>query len=111
MKLYDEVVTAALDLQEAIDQPIRYFAFPFGMHPNLTSAAFQVARDAGFDAACSGYGGYNLPGDDPFHIQRRCIDGPVIRLKNWATVDPLRKLLIPRFEYDTTINAEACAAN
>lgn len=110
VELHDELITATKDLEAAVDQPIRHFAFPFGMHENLTSAAFHAAREGGFEAVCSAYGGYNVPGDDPFHIQRRCIDGPVIRLKNWVTVDPLRKMMIPRFEYDPAACAEPCEA-
>ena len=99
--LYDELVAARDDLQQALDTSIRYFAFPFGLHENLSVAAFRVAREAGYAGACSAYGGYNFPGDDAFHIQRRCVDGPAICLKNWAVIDPLRYGRTARFEYQT----------
>ena len=70
---------------------MRYFAFPYGQHENLSADAFRVAVDAGYDGVCSAYGGYNFPGDDPFHIRRIHADPELIRLKNWLTVDP-RKL-------------------
>ncbi len=47
---------------------------------------------------CSAYGGFNFPGDDPFHLQRIPVDDDMIRLKNWVTQDP-RKICTPRFEY------------
>lgn len=107
--LVDELVTARDELQAAIGQRIRYFAFPFGGHENLTSEAFALAREAGYDAVCSAYGGYNVPGDDPFHLQRRCIDGPAIRVKNWATFDFLREFRIPRFTPDDFVSRPVAA--
>ena len=97
--LADEVVAATRDLEAAVGQRIRYFAFPFGMHANLQPAAFGLAREAGLEAVCSAYGGYNRPGDDPFHLQRFGGEGPLVRLKNWVTVDPLKERRIRRFVY------------
>lgn len=103
--LRDEVVTAGEELQRAVGHPVRYFAFPFGGHSNLNARAFHLARDAGYDGVCSAYGGYNWPGDDPFHLQRICIDGPVVRLKNWATLDPWKELQTRRFFYGPEVVA------
>ena len=97
-QLFDEVIVATRDLEAALDRPIRYFAFPFGMHANLNQTAFHLAKEHGFEAVCSAYGGYNFPGDDPFHIQRIHADPNFVRLKNWLTVDP-RKVNIRRFDY------------
>lgn len=102
-KLQDEVVTAGEDLQTALDAPIRYFAFPFGQHRHLSARAFRMADSAGYDGVCSAYGGYNYPGDDAFHLQRICTDGPLIRMKNWVTVDPLKQLQLRRFFYGPEI--------
>ena len=97
-QLFDEVIGATRDLEAALDRPIRYFAFPFGMHANLNQTAFHLAKEHGFEAVCSAYGGYNFPGDDPFHLQRIHADPNFVRLKNWLTVDP-RKVNIRRFDY------------
>jgi peptidoglycan/xylan/chitin deacetylase (PgdA/CDA1 family) len=99
--LFDELVTARDDLQAAVGVPIRYFAFPFGEHKNLSAQAFHMAREAGFEGVLSAYGGYNYAGDDPFHLQRKGVDGPLVRIKNWATIDPFRHRGIPRFNYGT----------
>jgi peptidoglycan/xylan/chitin deacetylase (PgdA/CDA1 family) len=96
-QLQREIVESGKRLEALVDQPVRYFAFPFGQHANLTSRAFQLAREAGYEAVCSAYGGYNFPGDDPFHLQRIHVDD-MIRLKNRTTVDP-RKTRTPRFLY------------
>lgn len=87
--LVDELVTARGDLEAALDHPIRYFAFPFGLRENISAEALHLAREAGYEGVCSAYGGYNFPGDDPFHLRRRGVDGPVIRLMNFALFNPL----------------------
>ncbi len=94
-----EVVAAGEELHSALGRPVRYFAFPFGQHANLNAAAFALARQAGYEAVCSAYGGFNFPGDDPFHLQRIVLGDDMIHLKNGATVDPC-KVKTPRFAYD-----------
>ena len=89
--LFDEIVGSKRDLEDSLGCPIRYFAFPFGMPENLSTTAFRVAFEAGLWGVCSAYGGYNLPGDDSFHIQRIHGDPEWSRFRNWLTVDP-RKL-------------------
>jgi peptidoglycan/xylan/chitin deacetylase (PgdA/CDA1 family) len=98
--LVDELVTARDDLATAIGRPIRYFAFPYGRHENLSVDAFKLARQAGFAGVCSAYNGYNYPGDDPFHLQRCGVDAAYARLRNWSTIDPLRHRRVSRFRYD-----------
>ncbi len=84
--LRDELRIAQQELQEITGTPVRYFAFPYGQQANLSQVAFDYARSL-YDGACSAYGGYNFPGDDPFHIQRIAVDDELIRLKNWLTLD------------------------
>ncbi|MBX3433986.1 MAG: polysaccharide deacetylase family protein [Pirellulales bacterium] len=90
-RLYDEIVGSKHDLELLIERPVRYFAFPFGLRENLSEAAFRIAFHAGFWGVCSAYGGYNLPGDDPFHLQRIHGDPSWSQFCNWLTIDP-RKL-------------------
>lgn len=96
-RLHEELIGSRDELQQALGRPMRYFAFPFGRHANLSSAAFHLARQAGYEAICSAYGGVNLPGDDPFHLQRFGADGAAIRLINWASGDPLQERRVRRF--------------
>lgn len=100
-ELFSEVVLAADELRAAIGHPVRYFAFPYGLHGNLSREAFRLGAEAGYEAMCSAYGGFNYPGDDPFHLQRIPVDSTMIRLKNWVTGDP-RKLRTKRWVYQTT---------
>ncbi|TWT39642.1 polysaccharide deacetylase family protein [Blastopirellula retiformator] len=95
-QLYDEVVLATRELADAVGQSIRYFAFPYGLPKNLNDRAFEMCRDEGLLGVCSAYGAYNMPGDDPFHLQRIHGDPQMSRLRNWLTIDP-RKLSIPRY--------------
>ncbi len=98
-QLYDEVVTAGRELSELVQRPMRYFAFPYGLHRNLTAESFCVAREAGYRGVCSAYGGYNFPGDDPFHLQRFHADEEWIRWKHCMTIDPRRIRKTRRFDY------------
>jgi len=90
-QLKNEVVGSKQELEDELGLPINYFAFPYGLHENLSTAAFRIAYSAGFAGVCSAYGGYNFPGDDPFHLRRFHADPEFIRFVNWMTVDP-RKL-------------------
>ncbi|MCR4411891.1 MAG: polysaccharide deacetylase family protein [Thermoguttaceae bacterium] len=90
-QLRREIVLARDELERLIRRPVRYFAFPFGQPEHLDRRAMAMAREAGYDAVCSAYGGYNFPGGDGFHLRRIPADGYLIRLKNWMTLDP-RKL-------------------
>jgi peptidoglycan/xylan/chitin deacetylase (PgdA/CDA1 family) len=103
--LVREVVAAKEELQTVLARPVRYLAFPYGLHANLNPAAFALAEAAGYAGVCSAYGGYNFPGDDPFHLQRIVIDDDMIRLKNWVTMDP-RKLRTRRFRYEESGDRE-----
>jgi peptidoglycan/xylan/chitin deacetylase (PgdA/CDA1 family) len=98
-RLHDELLVARDELQELIGGSVRYFAFPYGQHANLSPAAFEMARSAGYEGVCSAYGGFNFPGDDPFHLQRIHVDDDMIRLKNWVTVDPRKLRASRRYEY------------
>lgn len=98
-RIYDEVVVAGRELAECADCPVRYFAFPFGLPRNLNATAFQMARDAGYLGVCSAGGGYNIPGGDPFHLQRVHGDPEWVRWKNWLTVDPRKLRRGERFDY------------
>ncbi len=92
--MQDEIVGSKHDLEQALEREIRYYAFPYGQPSDLSTAAFQMAFQAGYQGVCSAYGGYNFPGDDPFHLRRIHADCEMVRVKNWLTVDP-RKLRHP----------------
>ena len=90
-RLLDEIVGSKCELEAALERQINYFSFPTGLIENLSAEAFRIACQAGYRGVCSAYGGYNLPGDDPFHLRRIHADVELVRFKNWLTIDP-RKL-------------------
>jgi peptidoglycan/xylan/chitin deacetylase (PgdA/CDA1 family) len=98
-RLIDEVVTSCKELEAALGQRIRYFAFPFGAFEDLSVEALDLARTAGYAGICSAYGGWNSPGDDPFHIRRHCVDGLPCRSKDRAIIDPVRERRLRRLAY------------
>ncbi len=108
-KLYDELVGGGEELQQALGRPVRYFAFPFGLPGNLNTQIFRLAHEFGYEGVCSAYGGYNFPGDDPFHLQRVHAED-MLRLKNWVTVDPRKTRLARSFVYLKTAAEPAGAA-
>jgi peptidoglycan/xylan/chitin deacetylase (PgdA/CDA1 family) len=95
--LHHEIVGSKRDLEGIIGRPVRYFAFPYGLQRNLSQAAFRTAFAAGFWGVCSAYGGYNVPGDDPFHIHRIHGDPSWARFYNSLTIDPRKLQRVARF--------------
>jgi peptidoglycan/xylan/chitin deacetylase (PgdA/CDA1 family) len=93
-QLVDEIAGSKRELEAALEREVPYFAFPFGQLTDLSTAAFQIAYEAGYLGVCSAYGGYNWPGDDSFHLRRIHADPELVRLKNWLMIDP-RKVRYP----------------
>jgi peptidoglycan/xylan/chitin deacetylase (PgdA/CDA1 family) len=95
--LHLEIAGSKRDLEDLTGRAVRYFAFPYGLHANLSAAAFRTAFQAGYWGVCSAYGGYNLPGDDAFHLQRIHGDPNWTRFRNWVTGDPRMFRSVQRF--------------
>ncbi len=106
-RIRHELFDSKRALEDLIGREVRYFAFPFGCHEHLSKRAFALAKEAGYHAVCTAYGGYNLPGDDPFNIQRFHGDESLLRLIHRATIDP-RLLRVPRYEYTLPSPAPVC---
>ena len=96
--LFEEIVGSKQDLEAMVEQPVRYFACPYGQPKNLTAEAFQIAQQAGFAGVCSAYGGYNFPGGDPFHLERFHADPEFVRFKHWLSVDAVKRITSPSFD-------------
>jgi peptidoglycan/xylan/chitin deacetylase (PgdA/CDA1 family) len=95
-ELHRQVVEGGERLAACVERRVRYFAFPYGQFRNLSSRAMDLAYAAGYEAVCSGYGGYNFPGNSPFHLQRIPIDDSLSQLTSAVFLDP-RKLHTPRW--------------
>jgi peptidoglycan/xylan/chitin deacetylase (PgdA/CDA1 family) len=83
-----EILDSRHRLQDWTGQPIRFFAFPYGLVENISQAAIDVVVEAGFEGFVSAYGAYNWAGEDGYHLQRIHGDPELSRFLNWLTLDP-----------------------
>ena len=90
-QLRTEIHDVRKKLQDWSQQPVNYFAFPFGLAKNITQRAIDFVFDAGFECFVSAAGGHNWPGFDANHLQRVHGDPGMAAVANWLTLDP-RKL-------------------
>ena len=49
----EEIVGSKHDLEDILHREVRYFAFPYGLPHNMSTAAFRIAYEAGFRGICS----------------------------------------------------------
>jgi hypothetical protein len=90
-QLRTEIHDVRKKLQDWSQQPVNFFAFPFGLAKNITQRAIDFVFDAGFECFVSAAGGHNWPGFDANHLQRVHGDPGMAAVANWLTLDP-RKL-------------------
>ncbi len=98
-QIREEIVESKDELEQLIGRPVRYFAFPIGLRPQLTQAAIETVYEAGFWGFCSAFGAYNLPGRDAFHIRRFHGDPQYSRFLNWTSLDPRKIRREPNVRY------------
>jgi len=94
-----QIAVAKDQLEQAIGTRVRYFAFPYGMPPQLTTAAIAAVGRANLDGFCSAFGAYNLPGRDAPHIRRFHGDRDFNRFRNWISFDRRKVNDEPKIEY------------
>ncbi len=83
-----EIVDSRKKLQDLSGQPVRYFAFPYGMPENMSADAIDTVYEAGFDGFASAYGDWNFVGDDSYHIRRIHGNQGLQSIANWLSLDP-----------------------
>ncbi len=106
--LRDEIIGSARELEEWTGQPVRYFAFPFGLPANTSQLAVDIVAEAGFEGFCTAFGEWNWPNSTGYHLRRIHADPGTESLKNWLTYDPrkLRKTVpVPFQEPQTEFHA------
>ncbi len=101
----DEIRYAKEELEQVIGRRVRYFAFPFGLKPQLTQSAIASVYRAGYDGFCSAYGAYNLIGRDDFHLRRFHGDPDFARFINWVSFDERKLRHEPSIRYTREPNA------
>lgn len=65
-----EILGAKTDLENELAATVDLFAYPYGRRNNLDEANRELVKAAGFRCCCSSFGGINVPGDDPFRLER-----------------------------------------
>jgi peptidoglycan/xylan/chitin deacetylase (PgdA/CDA1 family)/GT2 family glycosyltransferase len=68
----EEIAGSRADLEQALQAPVRLFAYPFGAYDNT---ALDAARQADFLAACSVRRGPNSPNTPAFELRRTEVYG------------------------------------
>jgi peptidoglycan/xylan/chitin deacetylase (PgdA/CDA1 family) len=66
----EEILGARLELEKHLGASVKSFAYPYGGRHNLTEANRELVKAASFRCCCSGFGGVNVPGTDPFDLRR-----------------------------------------
>ncbi len=73
--LHDELSAPLAVLREWSGSPNVAMAYPFGGRDDITTDGVLAAKEAGYSALVSNFGGENFPGDDPFSVRRVDIGG------------------------------------
>lgn len=94
-----EIIDAKCELEQMIGRAVRFFAFPYGMPQQLTQMAIEAVYEAGFQGFCSAFGGYNLVGQDAFHLRRFHCDQEFNRFANWLSFDTRKVRMQPAVRY------------
>lgn len=72
--LWSETHGARVQLEDACDRRIRFFAYPYGQLGDFDAAAEAAVAAAGFEAACSTHFGRGSRLDERFRLRRVGID-------------------------------------
>ena len=70
-----ELARCRTKIQEALGAPPTLFAYPFGGRENMSPAALELVREAGFECCLASFGGVNPPVADPFKLNRISVGG------------------------------------
>jgi peptidoglycan/xylan/chitin deacetylase (PgdA/CDA1 family) len=97
--IHEQVIEDKDRLEQMIGKSVRYFAFPYGLAAQLKPMVIDAVYRAGFEGFCSAFGGYNVIGQDWFHIRRFHGDPEFSRLVNWASFDPRKVDREPFIDY------------
>jgi peptidoglycan/xylan/chitin deacetylase (PgdA/CDA1 family) len=69
----EELVASRKALQDQLEQPVRWFAYPFGGQNHLRPEFVPLIREAGYEGALSAFGGSIRPGIDDQVLPREAV--------------------------------------
>ena len=70
-----ELARCRAKIEEALGAPPTLFAYPFGGPENMSPAALELVREAGFKCCLASFGGVNPPVADPYQLNRISVGG------------------------------------
>ncbi len=73
-ELQFEIAHCKLRIEDELLQPVAHFAYPSGRTEEISSAAKEAVRQAGFETAVTTVTGQVGPGDDRLWLQRVVVD-------------------------------------
>lgn len=73
-RLREEIRTSKTRLEERLNTPVKYFAYPFGSKKSYNSVIEEIVRESGYEAAFTNILGSNKKGDNLFKLKRTRID-------------------------------------
>ncbi len=84
----EEISRSKAHLEEILNGPVISFAYPYGARSHYTAETIAAVREAGYQCACSNFGGTVLHGADLWQLPRFLVrdwDGDEFarRLRNW----------------------------
>ena len=65
-----EIADSKRVLEEKIQKPVKYFAYPYGTEADFNEDIRNIVRDSGYACALTFIGGYNDQNTDPFALKR-----------------------------------------
>jgi CelD/BcsL family acetyltransferase involved in cellulose biosynthesis/peptidoglycan/xylan/chitin deacetylase (PgdA/CDA1 family) len=69
-RLETEIMGSKNKIEEALDLPVRHFAYPFGQPSDVSDEAKKIVQRSGFSSAVTTVWGFNRPGDDLYDLKR-----------------------------------------
>lgn len=68
-----EIVESKRVLEEKIQKPVKYFAYPYGTETDFSEDIKNIVRDSGYTCALTFMGGYNDQNSDIFALERMAL--------------------------------------
>jgi len=79
----EELTYSKKILEDQLEAPIKFFAYPWGYRQNIGRETSSVLRETGYLAACSSLWGKNTAATDPYLLRR-------VRVDAWDTPEDFR---------------------